>query len=240
MVSKFIKMGFELPKSKSQWVIAVCCIIYVVLELYLNEFFDVDLLTASDRALFRFWLLRVIRDVSLAIALSGILILGIRSLRRDGFTIKRFVLPAVAVLLCLFFTGISIFGHISTSRIQRILFDINDSYKEHLREWLDVKDLSLTKRSEISLKYAIEVWKESGEAIKYISNDGKEIVYEPSLKEIEESKKMDKANQLIVRGLKGMKRAYIFWPIVALASVAIGFFTPIRRKNQVTESNQST
>jgi hypothetical protein len=237
MIIKSVKNKFEL-KGKSQWMIIICCIIYVVTEIYLNECFNVDLLTASKESLLYFWLLRLIRDLSLAIVLSSLIILGVRSLRRNGFTIKRLILPLLAFLLCFLITYVTIYGQMRLSQIQNALFDPPDK-KEKLEIWLDNKELTLSQRSKISLIYARQIWKETGKTIVYITNDGKERLYEPSIEEIEGKKMMTKTIVLTAWELKGMKRAFILWPIIAFASVAIGFFTPIKRTNQTVESNIS-
>jgi|GEM_PF-5001314 len=235
MVSKSIKKAFELPKSKSEWIITVCGIIYLVTIIYLKLFFKIDPLTATDSVMFHLRLLNLIRDISLAIALSCLIIIGIRSTRKDGFTLKRFMLPVFAILLCLFEAGVALYGNIGLSHFQRIWADVNASNKEYLKGILDDKDMSLSQRSQYSLKYAIQVWQETGDAIKYVTNDGEEIVYKPSLEEIEKKQEMEKANELRISGLKNTKRAYIFWTIIALLSATIGFFTPIKTVKYAVE-----
>ena len=187
-------------------------------------------MTANGAEFFIDWLFRVIRDASLTIALSCMTIFGIRSLRRDGFSTRRFLSPAFAVLFCLFLAILSLFGHNKISQIQRNLFDTPYSLKKNIKKCLDSKDLSLSQRSKISLMYARQVWEETGETIVFITNDGKERVYEPSPEEIEKKKKMDRTDELLNYTLKGLKRAYIFWPIVAIISVAIGFFSRIKKQ----------
>ncbi|MBN1365379.1 MAG: hypothetical protein JW976_11285 [Syntrophaceae bacterium] len=44
---------------------------------------------------------------------------------------------------------------------------------------------------------------------------------------------MDRSKELMTYNLEGMKRASIFWPFIALASIAIGYLTPIRRKENL-------
>jgi hypothetical protein len=234
MVSKFIKKAFELPKSKSEWVITVCWIIHLVIEIGLDIFYDIDPYAASDSELFYLWLFHQIRDASLVIALSCMIIIGIRSIRRDGFTLKRAVLPMIAVLLCVLITGISIYGHKALSRVHQTLFDISGHHKERLKEISDNEDLSLSMRSKASLMYAKQIWQETGENVEYISSDGNEILYEPSKEEIETKKTMNKSKEFIFEGIKGMKRAYIFWPIFLVANIIIGFLTPIKKENYLT------
>ena len=226
-------MALELPKNKSQWVIVVGLVVFILIDIYIDYFFTFDPMTATDAQFFHQWLLRIIRDVSLTIALSGMTILGIRSIRRDGFSIRRFLLPAFAVLFFIFLTIFSLFGHMEISLIQRNLFDTRDRFKENLKKCLDREDLSLSQRSKFSLMYARQIWEETGETVVYITNDGKEKVYEPSKEELETKAKVARTDELLTYILKGMKRAYIFWPVVAIMSVAIGFFSPIKKQKQI-------
>lgn len=231
MVSKFIKKAFELPKSKSEWVITVCWIIYLVIEIGLDIFYDIDPYTASDSELFYLWLVHRICFLSRAIALSGMIIIGIRSIRRDGFTLRHSVLPAIAVLFCVLITGISIYGHKALSRIHQTLFDISGNHKERLKEISNNEDLSLSLRSKASLMYAKQVWQETEKNVEYISSDGNGILYKPSVEEIKTKKTMNKSKEFIFEGIKEMKRAYIFWPIFLVANIIIGFLTPIKKEN---------
>lgn len=224
-------MALALPKSKSQWIITFSLVIFISIDIYLSFFVAFDPLTASDAEFFHHWLLRVIRDSSLTIALSGMIIFGIRTIRKDGFSIKRVLSPGIAILIIIILTGLSLFINITMSRIQRDLFYAPESLKENLKECLDRKDLPLSQRSEISLMYARQVWKETGDTIEYITSEGEERVYEPSLEEKEKKKKIARTDELLTWTLKGLKRAYIFWPIVAIICVAIGFFSPIKKAN---------
>lgn len=228
-------MALKLPKSKSQWFVVVGCFVFITIDIYTDYFFTFDPMIATDAQFFNHWLLRAIRDVSLTIFLSGITILGIRSLRRNGFSIRRFILPAFAVLFFLFLTVLSLFGHIEISHIQRNLLDAPHRFKENLKKCLDSKDLSLSQRSKFSLMYARQIWTETGENIEYVTSDGKKRIYEPSLEEIESKKKIRRANEVMTWSLKRLKRAYIFWPVVAIISVAIGFFTRIKKHTQFSE-----
>lgn len=226
-------MQSNLPRIKSQWFVVVSAFIYVAIVAYLEIFLDIDLITANDSMLFHHWLLRLIRDVSLVVCIFGTLILSIRSLRREGFSLRRLVAPTIATLFCIFLAGVSIYSYITMSDIQQKLFYYDNNFTKSLKKSLDEKTIPSSQRSEISLMYAKQVWRETGETISYFTADGNEVVYKPSVEEIETKQKMNRTNELITSSLKGLKIAYILWPLVAAVGIIVGFFTPLKKENEI-------
>jgi hypothetical protein len=225
-------MAFELPKSKREWIVFWGWLVFITLSVYLDFLNNVDPLSATDKQSLQNWVLRITRDVSLAIGLGGTTILSIRSIRESGFRASRILSLSFSILFFLFLSGAALFGHITMSKIQRDLFHTPYSLKENIKEYLDCENLPLSQRSEISLIYARRVWEETGEALQYITIDGKEKTYEPSLEEIETRNKRAKTEELVAWTLKGLKRAYILWPLIAVLSIAMGLFSPIGNKKR--------
>lgn len=228
-------MKFKLSQNKHEVVIAICFLIYIAIDIYLRNFFDIDLLHASDSLLFRHSIFKMIQFFSLMIAISGSIIFGIRSLRRDGFSVMRFISPAIGIFLCILTSGTSIYGNIMTKEMQETVFD-NSKYhsltQEYNLEELN-QNLSLSQRSELSVSHAKFVWQMTGKAIKYIANDGNIITYSPSAEEIEERRLMLRANERLTESRNGMKRAGVICISLAFFSVGLGIFTPIRRKDDL-------
>jgi len=222
-------MAFRIFKTKSDCLINLSGIVYIATAFYLEFFSSFDLMAATETESLHHWLLGAIRDASLIIALSAMTITGIRSLRRDGVTIRRCVSPASAILLCLSFAGVSLYGHITISQVQRDLFYFPEGITMSLRKHLDQDELSLPQRSKLTLMYARNIYEETGEIVDYVTVEGKMETYQPSFEEKEHRKTMDRAKDLVAWCLKGLKRAYLLWPVFAIISIAIGLFTPIRR-----------
>ena len=88
----------------------------------------------------------------------------------------------------------------------------------------------MSQRSKFSLYYARNIWEETGEIINYITPEGVEKAFEPSLEEIDKKIEIKRSKSLISWILFGLKNAYIYWSIIGIASIVIGFFILVRKR----------
>lgn len=207
--------------------------IFLVTELLKRAYIDIDISAATYLELSISSLIRVFNHYSLAVGLSGMLILGIRNTRKADYSIKSILMPSISFLLILFFCYLSASPyHILDKSIQFI------KEKPYYAELLSTMENSLKSeayqadsegfvRREIArLKY-----QQTGLITDYLTPEGFIKTYRPTVKEVTQRNEFLKSeaevtfwNQLVKRTIWD---SMFFWALLTLVSLLIGFFSAI-------------
>jgi hypothetical protein len=211
--------------------------LFGITELLEQAYSSNGITNASDFELFINSIIRTINHFSLPAALSGMIILGIRSIRKIGLFFKTALMPSISFLLILFFIYLSVFPYSVLDDMGEIM-----ESKSHyvnlfasMNESLERKDLSPEKRSAISMDYARIKYEQEGLIIDYVFPDGSISIYKPTVEEVSEHENMLKSeieaiiwNRLSKRSIMD---ALLFWILLTISSILVGFFSPLAGTN---------
>lgn len=217
-----------LPKNKSEWIILFGSLVYLTADL-IHSTVQFDPLNATSKAAFIEWLIRLIRDLSFAVAISVMIIAGIRLIRKEGFTLKRLFLPTIGICVVIGYLGVSLFVYQNFSKLQD-LGKTSDSLRSKMESSLNSDDVRPEQKATRSKLYANMRYHEDGVLIKYFTPDGKSEFFAPTEKEKKERDEFVKANKLFQSVKRSSYWAIYFWVAVIALSLALGFFPPVIRK----------
>lgn len=160
--------------------------IFLMTELLKHAYTDIDFSAATNQELLISSLIRVFNHYSLAVGLSGMLILGIRNTRKAGYSIKSILMPSISFLLILFFCYLSASPyHILDKSIQfikekpyyaELLSTMENSVK---REAYQADSEGFVRREIARLKY-----QQTGLITDYLTPEGFIKTYNPTVKEV--------------------------------------------------------
>ena len=218
------------PKwEKGEWLVLACFLIFLVGEVHII-YFSSDPLTATETELLRDWIIRLIRSIALTIAISTIIIIGIRAMRRDGYSHRRLITPLFGVGFCLFMTTMALLSHRTASKVREDMTHSQDEFFQEQKAWLESSDLSPELRSEVSRKNARLYYMLRGKTDEYFTQDGALRPYEPTEEEEKKAREHQKIEHLMHRAIQGMKVSMIAWPAIAIFSTLIGIFSPLGKQ----------
>lgn len=109
--------------------------IFLMTELLKHAYTDIDFSAATNQELLISSLIRVFNHYSLAVGLSGMLILGIRNTRKAGYSIKSILMPSISFLLILFFFVIYLHLHIISLINRSNLLKKNPIMQNYYPQW---------------------------------------------------------------------------------------------------------
>lgn len=211
-----------IPKSASDWVIRIGLLIYALSRVpgyFLPPSDSLNLTWTS-------WLVKHIGDAGLLLAIAVMVSSGIRSLRKDGFSMKRVVNPIIGISISLACLIVSFYGHRTFSRMEEV-FHLDDKFDARLANIMRKEELSLSERSKWGKLHAKNRYLVSGEKINYFTLNGTTIRYQPSREDIEYRDERLRGKRAIVRTKFAMQRGSFAWGAVLL--LGMGVFSPIRR-----------
>lgn len=211
-------------------IITYSFVIFLISKLLEQAFNNIDISAATNSELFINALIRTFSHFSLAVGLSGMLILGIRDIRKTGFSIKSISIPTFAIILILFFNFLSFHSYRPLEKSIRFIKS-KPYYTEllsSLESSLERQDLPSNDKTFISKEYARIKYQQSGLVIDYISSNGNLKTYKPTEEEVYQRDAMIKSevkaiiwNQLAKKTLWG---STIFWALLIIVSILIGIF----------------
>ena len=208
-------------------------VLFGITELLEQVYPATNISIASDFELFINSIIITINHFSLAAALSGMIILGIRLIRKRGLTLKTTLMPSLSFLFILFIIYLYVFPYSVLNEIGDIL-ESKPHYVNSLasmNESLERKDLSPDKRAFISKDYARIKYETEGLIFDYVNSEGTLLTYKPTVEEVSKRENLLKSqieamiwNRLNKRSIMN---ALIFWVLLTLCSILIGLFSPI-------------
>lgn len=204
------------------------CLVYLAADL-IHGTVQFDPLNATPKAAFIEWLIRVIRDLSFAAAISVMIITGIRLIRKEGFTLKRLFLPAIGLCIAVVWLSFSLFVYQSSSKL-RDLGKTSDALRIKMESRINSDYFSPEERTKWSRVYANIIFHDDGVLIKYFTLDGKSELYSPTEKEKKDRDEFVKLNKLMKSVTRGFLMSIYFWVAVIAVNLALGFLIPVKRK----------
>ncbi len=213
-----------LPYHRAEWVIPTAWLLNLS-AIVLIDLIPFNLLESSDLQYRWFYLITNIRFYSLMVALSAMMIIGLRTLRKVRFRRRRaYIMPVFAAI---FFTGMIIFnwwfsgvmGHLNT-----ILF--SEENQHSIVERLKDPTLDPKSRSFLSKSIAAERYFETGECIDYITEDGTLKQYVPD----ESARKMKREIEIFQQMFLSVRLSDYISLTAFILSIGIGLLTPIRNR----------
>jgi hypothetical protein len=208
--------------------------LFGITELLEQAYPVTNISNASDFELFINSVIITINHFSLAVALSGMIILGIRLIRKRGLTLKTALMPCFSFLFILFVIYLYVFPYSVLNEMGEIL-ESNPHYVNllaALNESLERKDLSPDKRAFISKDYARIKYETEGLIFDYVNPEGTLLTYKPTVEEVSKRENMLKfqIESMVWNRInkKSIMNALIFWPLLTLSSILIGLFSSIK------------
>jgi hypothetical protein len=192
-------------------------------------FFSADTLRATGSQALAGWVAGAVRDLGLILALSTMTITGIRSLRAERFSAGGVTLSGLGIGLCLLLSWLTVRGNTALSAASTI-YDSPRQTLERIGAVLDQQDLPLDQLALFSREYARQRYHADGILVDYVNPEGAVRVYEPDASDRKFRKTLSLARHNVERATLALSRAALLWVLVAIASVLIGFLTPIRRE----------
>lgn len=170
----------------------------------------------------------------LTVAVSAMIIVGIRSVRRDGFKLKKIWVLALGFVTC----TVMILQCLMLHRIfeQSDVTEQDKNILKQLESKLANQDMTLDKRAIWSKIYAGMKYDYDGIRITYIAPDGTQVLFEPTSKNIENRNVRVKLVEITKWGKRYPYNAAISWGIIGVISAIFGIFTPV--KQSATETTE--
>ena len=194
---------------------------------------DIDISVATSVELFINALIRTFNHYSLAVGLSGLLILGIRNVRNSGITIRSVLMPSIGFFLILFFAVLHFSSFPVLQRSSQLLESIpyyGDNLSK-LEKIMASEDVKPDTKASISKIYAQTRYRYEGLIIDFFTTEGTVETYKPTEKEVAERNDMLKSeveaivwNNLARRSMWG---TLIFWTLLVIFSILIGIFSSV-------------
>ena len=217
-----------LPKSKSEWII-LSGFLLSFLAGVVHGNYPFDPMNATPKVALIEWLIRVVRDLALTAALATMIITGIRLIRKEGFTLKRMLLPTLGFAIAGGYLCVSLIMYQGFTVFQDLTKTPNIP-RNKIESTISEKNLPPDKKSKISKFYASLRFSEDGDLINYYTPDGKSELYKPTEKEKQERDDRVKTNKLIKWMTRSLYLSIYFWAVVIAVCLLLGFFTPIKKK----------
>jgi hypothetical protein len=216
--------------SNTQKRILIYSLIIFLTTKLLEQAYEVDISVATNLELFTNALIGTFSHFSLAVGLSGMLIIGIRNIKGTGFSIKSISIPTFAILIILFTISLSFYSYDPLKKSINFIKS-KPYYSELLSSFessIDRQDLSANSKNFISKEYARLKYQQSGLIIDYITQTGIVKTYKPDEKEVLQRNAMLKSEVEVVLWDQLAKRALwgsiIFWSLLTIVSIFIGIY----------------
>ena len=221
------KGRLEFPKRKTEWLIAGCWFTYIITEVIVRTLLPSDIESVTQSKPFHIWFFGLLRFLSLAGGISSSIIFGILSVRQQGYSHRKLILPLFGISFSIFIISISIFIYLNVSAIQQSTFEVEKRHLNSLATFLKREGLSPSDRSNTSKRYAKWLYIFKGETVPYVTLEGRKKLYEPTNKDEQWREEKTLTKTLFDRAIKDKKQALIIWPILTLLSIGIGLFFPV-------------
>jgi hypothetical protein len=208
-------------------------VIFLATEFLEEVYAEFDISVATNSELFISSLIRTFNHFSLAVGLSGMLILGIRLIRKRGFNLKSILMPILGFLLTLIFIYLSILQYSVLDEMDEILESMPhyENILTSMKKSLERQDLPPDKRAFISKDYARLKYEQEGLVIDYINTEGTVATYKPTVEEItmRENTLKSEVEAIIWNhlGKRSIFNALVFWTLLIISSILVGIFSPI-------------
>ena len=214
-------------------VLSYSFVIFIVTELLEQVYVNIDISIATNSELFISSLIRTFNHFSLAVGLSGMLILGIQTIRKNGICFKSILMPAFSFVFILFIISLSVFPYRvfekSTNFIKskpyyaKLLSTMESS--------LERQDLPPDSKAFISKDYARIKYQQAGLILDYFTPEGTVATYKPTENEVTQRNETLKSEVEVIFWNHMAKRtiwsSLIFWSLLAISSILIGIISPI-------------
>jgi len=225
-----------LPKSTSDWLIFVGFIVYLVSQILKLFFPPIDPLNPQGGS----WIAKIVGDTGFILAVTVLIVSGLRSLRRQGFSWKRIIRPVLGVGISLSYISVCYYGYYVFSYGEKTFLRWNERQLPKLVEMVHQKDLPPAERSKYSKLIAAESYYVNGQAIEYLGNNGEGILFEPTQKDIEMRDVRIEGEKTFEVGKRMMLRGSIKWVTALIIGLAIGILAPIRDRGATQNHSLKT
>lgn len=198
---------------------------FIIISLFLLFFFEIIRIyfysngNLSTNMIYQEWLLRVFRDISLAVVLFSLMFFGVQEIRSKEFGLKQIVNPLLGIFL-----SISIFflNWTIENKLNSLGKMVNDTtYLKRAEVALKNKQLPLVEHEKLSQVYAGSYYRMYGKSIEYVKG-GQHFLYKPSQKDITFFQTKVAQEKLV----KQMGRNKFLWLILIVFSFLLGILIP--------------
>ncbi len=179
----------------------------------------------SENMIFQEWILRLLRDISLAVFISSVIAFGVRDIYRKGLSPKRMITPFLGTLFAL----LIFFGNwMIESKLSDLGKGINyTKYLEKNKIALENPKLSLEEKERLSKMYASSYYRMYGRQIEYIK-ENHQTLYKPLKDEVEYVRQKAEQERFIHR----LGKTKFLWLILIPFSFLLGLFLSKRREGK--------
>ena len=198
---------------------------FIIISLFLLFFFEIIRIyfysngNLSTNMIYQEWLLRVFRDISLAVVLFSLMFFGVQEIRSKEFGLKQIVNPLLGIFL-----SISIFflNWTIENKLNSLGKMVNDTtYLKRAEVALKNKQLPLVEHEKLSQVYAGSYYRMYGKSIEYVKGR-QHFLYKPSQKDITLFQTKVEQEKLV----KQMGRNKFLWLILIVFSFLLGILIP--------------
>ena len=204
--------------------------------------YDLDYLNLSETQSIINWLLMLIRDIGLMVAVSLAIIMSLANYNNTDNKTKAKLLVVASISFCIFQAGASGYAHYLLIKNpitgSAVLLD-NPDFLQTYEEKLILSDRVLSERITHSNAIASSIYMDTGEIINVINQDGDVKPYIPTLKDKKNNIELIKARVLLDHTTQSLKNASISWVVLLIISTIIGIIMS-RRKTAYNKSPNLT
>ena len=175
------------------------------------------------------WLCRLFRDTGLTVALVGMVVFGLHSLRKEGFSYK---MTLVALVGFSFIVALAYVSFTASSITDDITEDMANVTKqiERLKIRAGDEGIPIEDRVRYSEAYAKIMYSEEGVTVAKLNIDGTTTMFEPTEEDMKMREEMQ-AGKLTMQWLRdSFWRSGVYWAVMSVVGLLLGVL-PFKRVN---------
>jgi len=205
-----------LPRSKNEWIITVGWGVYIIIALMKEFLFPFDPIHPTCAT----WIPVQIGAISLNIAVTAMIVYGVRRIGREGRWWKNVSILAIGTILPLALICFSIYGYHGFEKSEQILMP-NEAVVGKLAEKLK-GDFPPEKLTTLSKMRAKLFYREYGEIRSYSDLNGREVPYEPTEEDKDRRNMTLEGKKLVEWGKQAMLMGVYTWAAVIFVGILLG------------------
>ena len=226
-----------------KFIFNIAIVVYIIgilgHELYS---YDLDYLYLTETQSTINWLIMLIRDIGLMVAVSLAIIMSLADYKQAKSKTKAKLFVAASILFCVFLASASGYAHYLLVKNpitgSAVLLD-NPDFLQTYEEKLLLGDRVLTERISYSNAIASSIYMDTGEIINVIDSNGVLVLYTPTPEDKKNNTELIKAKTLLDHTKQSLKNSSILWVVLLLVSSIIGIIMA-RRKAAYNKSSNLT
>lgn len=217
-------MNLKLPKIRGERFVIAALLMILVAEVF-STFWHLEKLRADDKFHMQCYLAESLELLGFFLLVISLISSGIRKLRVEWKSLKGISMTIIGIGFCLF----QLFTIHSYQQIGMTLEELPKPNFEMMKSKLENGNLPLKSRTVLSRMYAHDKFLYEDQIVSYIADNGEKVLYVPTKQDLEFKKLKADVRRIWARNNQNLPVLFRWWIAVAVISLCLGIFTPIKK-----------